>query len=75
MLQKSGQLHNRRAAQALDWMWSEVNESLLTALREDPEVCRVIPVLEASVSEGRLPPVEAAEQLLGIFLNQHSNPD
>jgi LAO/AO transport system kinase len=75
MLQKSGQRHNRRAAQALDWMWSEVNESLLTALREDPEVCRVIPVLEASVSEGRLPPVEAAEQLLGIFLNQHSNPD
>ena len=75
MLQKSGQLHNRRAAQALEWMWSEVNESLLAALREDPEVCRVIPVLEASVSEGRLPPVEAAEQLLEIFLNQHSNPD
>ncbi|NNL00095.1 MAG: methylmalonyl Co-A mutase-associated GTPase MeaB [Xanthomonadales bacterium] len=75
ILNKSGQLNSRRAAQALDWMWSEVNESLLSALREDPEVCRVIPILEASVSEGRLPPLEAAEQLLEIFLNQHKKQD
>ncbi len=75
ILKKSGQLNSRRAAQALDWMWSEVNESLLAALRNDPEVCRVIPVLETSVSEGRLPPLEAAEQLLEIFLDQHKEQD
>lgn len=75
MLKKSGQLHNRRAVQALDWMWSEVNESLLAALRNDPEVGRRIGELEASVSEGRLPPVEAAAQLLDIFLNQYERQD
>jgi len=38
-------------------------------------VCRKIPALEDSVSGGRLPPVEAAEQLLEIFLRQHKQRD
>jgi LAO/AO transport system kinase len=74
-LRESDQLNSRRAAQALGWMWSEVNESLLAVLRNDPQVCRKIPALEDSVSGGRLPPVEAAEQLLEIFLRQHKQRD
>jgi len=71
MLDASGQFTARRAAQAQDWMWSEVNENLLTALQSDPEVRKQIPALEAAASEGRIPPTIAARQLLEIFLNRH----
>jgi LAO/AO transport system kinase len=69
MLEKDGQLASRRASQARSWMWAEVNDYLLNALRSDPEVEREIPRLEAAVSEGRLPPNVAARQLLERFLS------
>ena len=71
MLDVSGQFMARRAAQARDWMWSEVNENLITALQSDPEVRKLIPVLEAAASEGRIPPTIAARQLLETFLKRH----
>ncbi len=69
-LESSGQFKERRAAQARDWMWSEVNDSLITALQSDPEVCKQIPALEAAASEGQIPPTIAAQQLLEIFLKR-----
>jgi LAO/AO transport system kinase len=71
MLDASGQFTARRAEQARDWMWSEVNENLITALQSDPQVRKQIPALEAAASEGRIPPNIAARQLLEIFLNRH----
>ena len=49
---------------------SEVNDSLITTLQNDPEVRAHIPALEAAASEGRIPPVIAARQLLDIFLKR-----
>ena len=72
-LESSGQLMQRRAAQARDWMWSEVSDSLIAALQSDAEVRKQIPALEAAVSEGEIPPTIAATQLLDIFLN-HQKP-
>jgi LAO/AO transport system kinase len=69
-LEASGHLTARRAAQGQAWMWSEVNDSLVEALRSDPEVCKRIPALEAAASEGRIPPTIAAMQLLEIFLKR-----
>ena len=71
MLETSGQFTARRAAQAKDWMWSEVNDNLISALQSDPEVRKQIPLLEAAASEGRIPPTIAARQLLEIFLKRH----
>ena len=68
MLESSGQLQVRRAAQARDWMWTAVNDNLISALQNDPEVRKQIPELEAAASEGRMPPTTAARQLLDIFL-------
>jgi LAO/AO transport system kinase len=68
VLEASGQFTTRRAAQARAWMWSEVKDSLITALQSDPEVRKQIPVMEAAASEGRMPPTIAARQLLEIFL-------
>ena len=70
MLESTGQFERRRAAQARDWMWSEVHDSLIIELQGDPEVRKHIPAMEAAASEGRLPPTTAARQLLDIFLKR-----
>jgi len=70
VLEASGQFTTRRAAQARDWMWSEVNDNLISALQSDPEVCKQIPAMEAAASEGRIPPTIAARQLLEVFLKR-----
>jgi LAO/AO transport system kinase len=75
VLKASGQFSERRAAQARDWLWSEVNDSLVAALQSDPEVRSHIPELEAAASEGRIPPTLAARQLLDIFLKRHKQWD
>jgi len=70
MLDTSGQFTERRALQARDWMWLEVNDSLINALQGDEDVRKQVPILEAAVREGRIPPTTAAQQLLDIFLKQ-----
>ncbi len=75
ILEATGQFTARRAAQARDWMWSEVNDSLVAALQGDPEVRKQIPALEAAASEGRIVPTIAARQLLDIFLKRHKQWD
>lgn len=69
-LEATGEIAARRAAQARNWMWSETSESLLQALREHPEVRRLLPQLEAEVTAGRLPPTIAAQRLLQAFLRR-----
>jgi len=75
VLKSSDQFTLRRAAQARAWMWSEVSDSLITALQSDPEVRKQIPLLEAAASDGRIAPTIAARQLLEIFLKRHNNWD
>jgi len=69
-LETSGQLAERRAAQARDWMWSELQDSLIADLKEDPGVRERLPMLEAAVSEGRMPAATAAGRLLEIYLER-----
>jgi LAO/AO transport system kinase len=57
----------KRSAQARRWMWREVEEGLIGALREDPEVAARLGALEQAVASGRATPAEAAEELLRAF--------
>lgn len=75
VLETSGHLTTRRAAQAREWMWSEVSDNLMTALQSDPEVAKQIPLLEVAAREGRIPPTIAARELLEIFLKNHKQWD
>jgi len=75
VLETSGEFSSRRAAQARAWLWSEVQDSLISALQGDPEVRKQIPALEMAASEGRIPPTIAARQLLDIFLKRHKQWD
>ncbi|MEJ1342301.1 MAG: methylmalonyl Co-A mutase-associated GTPase MeaB [Candidatus Sedimenticola sp. (ex Thyasira tokunagai)] len=71
-LTASGELTERRAEQACQWMWSETADSLLTALRHDSDIKSIIPQLERSVAEGSVPPTLAAKRLLDLFLKRDS---
>jgi LAO/AO transport system kinase len=63
----TGELERRRAEQAREWMWSDVSESLMEALRHDERVGGLVEHLEAAVTAGELPPAAAAKQILGAF--------
>ena len=64
----SGEFDARRAEQAKAWMWSEIEESLIAALRQHPEVERRVNSLESEVARGERAPGAAARELLSIFL-------
>jgi LAO/AO transport system kinase len=68
ILDTAGELGRRRAEQAREWMWSEVSESLMDALRSDEHVAELADRLEAAVTAGELAPAAAARQILDAFL-------
>jgi LAO/AO transport system kinase len=68
MLAESGALEARRADQARDWMWSEVDDGLLDALASDPAVASEMSALEADVRAGAVSPTAAAQRILRRFL-------
>jgi LAO/AO transport system kinase len=62
-----GGLDARRRTQATAWLWSELSDRLIAALRDDPEVGARLPALEARVTAGELSPTTAASELLDAF--------
>jgi LAO/AO transport system kinase len=63
----SGELDAKRTEQARSWMWSEVTDTLLDELRDDPAVQARIESVEADVTSGRLSPAAAAREVLAAF--------
>ena len=68
-LAASGEIAERRAAQAQTWLWQETAESLLARLKSSPGVKTRLPELEYKVRQGRLLPSSAAHQLIQSFLS------
>jgi LAO/AO transport system kinase len=60
----------RRGTQARAWLWNEIGESLMAALRRHPEVKRLLASLEREVESGALAPSTAARRVLGAFLER-----
>lgn len=63
----SGEIARRRSAQALDWLWTEVGEGLIAALKMHPAIVADLPDVERKVADGALPPTIAARRLIGLF--------
>ena len=61
------ELARRRAEQARRWLWNEISESLIDALRADPGVKARLPALEKDVAAGKTAPGAAAAELLALF--------
>lgn len=67
LLEEADGFQARRNRQRVDWTWSLVDQSLLAAVREHPEVARIVDSIEADVLEGRTTPTAAAERILSAF--------
>lgn len=63
----SGEAARQRAEQAVAWMWSEVQDTLVDRLRTDGAVGALIAPLEAQVAAGTISPTAAATQVLDAF--------
>lgn len=63
----SGEIARRRSAQALDWLWTEVGEGLIAALKSHPDIVADLPDVERKVADGVLPPTIAARRLINLF--------
>jgi LAO/AO transport system kinase len=73
-VEKSGALRARRAEQARAWMWSEVNETLMSRLREGRRVDKMVAATEARVVAGEMTPGEAARTVLDAFASGIKRP-
>jgi LAO/AO transport system kinase len=60
----------RRAEQAVDWMWREIEAALRAELQGDKETAGLVRGLEGAVAGGRTSPVAAARQVLERFLGR-----
>lgn len=67
-LRASGELDARRAEQRRTWLWAEMAEDLLDALRHDHRVKAELPRIEKAVVAGQTLPMTAARHLLDVFL-------
>ncbi|MFC4351778.1 methylmalonyl Co-A mutase-associated GTPase MeaB [Fodinicurvata halophila] len=65
----------KRNAQARAWMWNEIDEELRAAFRNDSRVAALLEQAEAEVTQGRLPPGRAAQDLLQVFLDSSTRKD
>ena len=63
-LERAGALDERRAGQQVRWLWSMVEDRLITDFKAAPDVRAAAGELERAVADGRLPASEAAERLL-----------
>ncbi len=66
-LTQAGDFAAHRQQQHVRWMWSMINERLLSAMREHPAVKERILPLEQAVTEGKVTASQAAIALLEAF--------
>lgn len=67
ILGATGELAARRAAQARAWLWSEIGEGLVAALKSHAGVAERLKSVEAAVAAGKIGPTAAAQHLLDLF--------
>ncbi len=67
-LREGGHLASLRKGQAQSWLWSEIREGLLEALRRTPGSEKALEQAELAVARGELLPTVAARKLLAGLL-------
>jgi LAO/AO transport system kinase len=62
-----GLIETNRAAQAKNWMWNEIRNGLVERLKADVDVAAKAKELEQAVTENKLSPTTAADELMDFF--------
>lgn len=70
IMRGTGELKQKRRQQALDWMWSLIEEGLKMRFFSHAEVKRQLVNIKMSVESGKTSPVVAANDLLFLLDNQ-----
>jgi len=65
--QQAGLIESNRAEQNTNWMWNEVRNGLVERLKTDNQVTARVAELEKAVTENRLSPTSAADELMDVF--------
>jgi LAO/AO transport system kinase len=73
ILSRTGGLEAKRRQQAVDWMWSLIDEALKERFLRHPEVKRQIPRVARDVAAGRRAPAAAAADLIFLLDNNNQN--
>ena len=63
-----GLIEQKRADQAINWMWNEIRNGLVERLKATPDVATRVADLEQAVRENRISPTSAADELMEIFI-------
>ena len=66
---ESGELEQKRRKQALEWMWTLIEEGLRARFRQHPGVAGQLPATVRAVENGELAPTAAAAELLFLLDN------
>jgi LAO/AO transport system kinase len=66
-MEESGELEEKRRNQATSWMWSMVEDQLLSSFRSHPDVKGQLKRLEKELRSGDTTPTVAASKLLRAF--------
>ena len=66
-LEAVGKIEERRTLGALQWMDDLISMGLAEMFQQQPGVAKRLPVLRHEVREGRITPLAASHELLGIF--------
>ena len=70
VMTKDGALEAKRSAQAGTWLWREVEDSLMAALRADERLAPAVAALEAEVTAQTLSPAAAARRIVRRILDR-----
>lgn len=62
----TGELKAKRKKQAVDWMWSLLEEGLKERFYNNPDVKRMLPKMKREVEKGLIAPTNAAQKLLNL---------
>jgi LAO/AO transport system kinase len=62
-----GLIETNRAAQAKNWMWNEIRNGLVERLKADADVAAKAKELEQAVTENKLSPTTAADELMDFY--------
>jgi LAO/AO transport system kinase len=65
-LAEAGELAEKRRLQAIDWMWSLVENGLKDRFFKNPQVKAQLPAIVAAVEKGKTTPTVAAHELLSL---------
>lgn len=66
-LTETGEWAQKRQKQRVKWLWSMIQDKLMTDFRDSPAIKAALPEIETELLSGRLTVTLAAETLLGIY--------